>query len=429
MRILWVKYGLLHPVNFGGRIRSFEILSRLARRHHVTYVALDDGVSGPRERELAAAYCRELVVVPHRRSPAFTPGFWWDLARNLASPDPYFVMAYRSDPLRRVLEARIDPSAQDVVVCDFPALSPALPSPAPVPTLLFEHNVEAEIWRRLAETTPGWAARRYLRGQWVKARRFEGRATQAFDGVVAVSDADAVRLRRDYAVPHVRVVPTGVDAATFAPRPDVPARAGHLVFTGALDWLPNQEGLLWFLAEVWPRIRRGHPGASLGIVGKDPMGPLRRAVARCPEVLLTGRVDDVRPFLAEASVVIVPLRVGGGTRLKIFEAMSMDRPVVSTRIGAEGLPLVAGEEIRLADSPDEFAAEVLELLAQPEAARTLGARGGSRVRRDFDWDRAARAFEEALEEVGARRRGVWPSGAAAPLEPVSTLAGMTSAPG
>lgn len=415
MRILWLKTGLLHPVDFGGRIRSYQILRQLKERHQITFLALDELSAGPELRAVAAEYCHELIVVPHRKAPAFSPVFWLDLARNLGSPRPYFVMAYESAPMRRAIAETLRGGRPDLVVCDFLATSVNLPDAPGPPRLLFQHNVESEIWRRLAQTQTRPTQRAYLTGQWRKARRFEADSCRRFDHIVTVSAADRAFLIREFGVTAVSDVPTGVDADYFRPGPPERTRPGRIVFAGAMDWLPNQDAMLHFVRDILPRIRRARPDATLTIVGRHPMAELTRVCRDLPGVKLTGRVDDTRPWLEEAAVIVVPLRVGGGTRLKIYEAMAMDKPVVSTRVGAEGLPMVDGRDIVLADTPEEFAAAVVRLLENPAEARALGRRAGARVRAEMGWPRAAARFE-AIAAAVAEQRPV-PS---APAQPVIT---------
>lgn len=403
MRILWLGKSLLHPVDFGGRIRSYQLLRQLVRRHEITFLALDEWRSGPEVHAAAAEYCHALTVVPHPRAAAFSAGFWLDLARNLVSPRPYFVMACESAPMRRAIADALRMAPPELIVCDFLATSVNLADTPGVPRLLFEHNVESAIWRRLAEAQGGGPRRLYLREQWRKTRRFEAAACRRFDHVVAVSEADRAALARASGRNNVSAIPTGVDAAYFRPGPPERVRPAHLVFTGAMDWLPNQDAMLFFLREILPRLRRARPEVTLTIVGRHPLPELARACRDLPGVTLTGRVDDTRPFMEEAAVIVVPLRAGGGTRLKIYEAMAMDKPVVSTRVGAEGLPLTEERDILLADTPEAFAAAVLRLLDRPEEARAMGQRAGARVRAEQGWEVAADRFEVIARAVAERR--------------------------
>lgn len=401
MRILWLKTELLHPVDKGGKIRTYQMLRALKREHRVTYLTLDDGAASEDAVERAEEYCHELVRVPHRTREKFSAGFYAELAANLVSPLPYFMKKYESRAMRREIESRAVASDFDVLVCDF--LNPAVNVPArlPVPTVLFQHNVEAMIWRRHYEVQTNPVKRAYLYGQWRKAFAYERAACGRFDAVVAVSRDDAETMRRDYGVERVSDVPTGVDTDFFRPSPGAGPEPHALVFTGSMDWLPNEDAIQFFTREVLPLVRERVPGVRLTVVGRKPYASLLELSKRDPSIVVTGRVEDVRPYMERAAAYVVPIRVGGGTRLKIYEAMAMGLPVVSTTIGAEGLPLKEGEDLLVADEPRAFADAVVRVLTDESLAKGLGERAASKVRARFGWDRVAAVFAEACGRAAA----------------------------
>ncbi|MDX1577171.1 MAG: glycosyltransferase [Gemmatimonadota bacterium] len=399
MKILWLKTELLHPVDKGGRIRTYQMLRHLAAEHEIVYLTLDDGTAGAEEVDAAAEYCHELIRIPHRRAARYTPRFFAEIAANLFSGLPYFLARYRSREMREAI-ARVDrEGACDVIVCDFLVPAVNLPDRLRTPAVLFQHNVEAEIWRRHAEVAPDPLRRAYFRAQWRRTRAFEERASRRFDRVVAVSKRDRATFEADYGLDDVAVIETGVDLAYFRPKGRRPRDPNRIVFTGSMDWLPNVDGMRWFVTEILPRVRERHPAATLAIVGRDPAPAVRELADRHEGVAVTGTVPDIRPWVEEGSVYVVPLRIGGGTRLKIYEAMALERPVVSTTVGMEGLPVVPGEEILVADSPGDFAAEVSDLLGHPGKAGALARRAGERVRRDFGWAGVAADFSRICEET------------------------------
>lgn len=403
MRILWLKTELLHPVDKGGRIRTYQMLRALRRRHHVTYLTLDDGSAAADAPALAAEYCHELVRVPHRTRAKFTAGFYAELAANLASPLPYFIRKYESAEMLREVGARA--AGFDVVVCDFLMPSVNVPRRLPAPAVLFQHNVEAMIWRRHYEVQTNPLKKAYLYGQWLKARRFERAACRRFDAVIAVSRDDAELMRREYGVREVSDVPTGVDVDYFRPSGAERAEPHGLVFTGSMDWLPNEDAIQFFTREVMPLVRERVPGVKLTVVGRKPYASLLELAERDPSIVVTGRVEDVRPYMERAAAYVVPIRIGGGTRLKIYEAMAMEKPVVSTTVGAEGLPLRDGEDLLLADTPRAFADAVVRVLEDDALARRLGRQSSETVREKFGWERAADSFAELCERAvlaGAR---------------------------
>jgi glycosyltransferase involved in cell wall biosynthesis len=227
--------------------------------------------------------------------------------------------------------------------------------------------------------------------------RFESKALARFDLVLAVSEADGktfARLYPDSLHDAVHVVQTGVETDYFTPAAGDPVRA-HMVFTGSMDWLPNEDGMTYFCREILPRIRQAEPDATLSIIGRAPT-PAVRKLSEIPGVEVTGRVDDVRPHIARGAVYVVPLRIGGGTRLKIFEAMSMAKAVVSTTVGAEGLPVTNGRDIDIADEPARFAHAAVHLIRDTAARRAIEIAARQLVVERYDWSAVAQDFEEAL---------------------------------
>ena len=402
MHILWIKTELLHPVDKGGRIRTYQMLRALSRSHRVTYLTLDDGTAAPDAPALAMEYCDALERVPFRTREKGTPGFYAELARSLGSPLPYAVWKYRSAAMRRRVAELAGRGDVDVVVCDFLSPSPNVPDGLPCPTVLFQHNVEAAIWRRHAEVARHPATRALFALQARRMREFEGAECRRFDHVVAVSPQDAAVFREEYGARSVSDVPTGVDTGYFRPS-DAPRAPRELVFTGSMDWMPNEDAVLHFAAEILPRIRAEVPDAELTVVGRNPTARVRALGEAGIGVRVTGGVPDVRPYLGRGAVFVVPIRVGGGTRLKIFEAMAMECPVVSTTVGAEGLPVRHGEHLLLADEPAAFAASVVALLRDPGRARALGGEAARFVRAEYGWERVAARFAESCEALVARR--------------------------
>jgi glycosyltransferase involved in cell wall biosynthesis len=229
-------------------------------------------------------------------------------------------------------------------------------------------------------------------------RRFEGQVLRRFDHILAVSETDRETLVRLYPLARalpISVIPTGVDTEYFVPAGHAVAGPPNLVFTGSMDWLPNVDGVRFFCRDILPSIREVAPDTTFTIVGRSPTADVRR-LGDEPGVEVTGRVDDIRPFLDRATVYVVPLRIGGGTRLKIFEAMSAGKAVVSTTIGAEGLPVENGRHVLLADTPETFAATVVDLVRDAAARHELERNARALVTERYDWSAAATHLERAL---------------------------------
>jgi protein-tyrosine-phosphatase/glycosyltransferase involved in cell wall biosynthesis len=402
VRILWVKVGGLWPADAGGRLRSFHLLAELARRHRITVLTTHAPGEDPSGLVAALPALAEVAsvpfAVPGRRSARFAAA----LLRSWLSPLPVDLHKFRCPALRAEVDRRLVTGAYDLCVADFLSATANVPPRAPVPVVLFAHNVEHRIWRRLAAVERRPLVRPLLEVEWRKLRRAEARACAAARLTLAVSEADREVLRALAPGADVRAVPTGVDTDYFAPRHGAET-PGRLVFTGSMDWHPNEDAVLHFLATTLPRIRREAPEARLDVVGRNPSRRLREAV-REAGAAVSGTVPDVRPYLAEAAVVVVPLRVGGGTRLKIFEALAMGKAVVSTGVGAEGLPIEPGTHYERADDPVEFAAAVVGLLRDPARRRALGEAGRRLVASRHTWAAAALRFEAECARAAAGPR-------------------------
>jgi len=419
LNILWLNAGLLLPLDKGGKLRTWHVMRHLASRHDITYLSFSDPAQTVEEREGMRAVCARLQTIPRTDPAKGTAGFYLDAARYVIDRVPYAVAKYRSAAFKNTLRQLLDERRFDAIVCDFLPPVVNLPERLPCPSILFTHNVEAEIWRRHAENARGPIARTLLAQQWRRMLRFEREALARFDLVLAVSEADGQTFQRLYPgalKTPAHVVQTGVDTTYFAP-PSSPAEAAHhrgttsgqdeaghrrnhLVFTGSMDWLPNEDGMLYFVREILPRIREAEPDATLSIIGRAPTPAVKR-LADEAGIEVTGRVDDVRPHIAAGAVYIVPLRIGGGTRLKIFEAMAMGKAVVSTTVGAEGLPVTSGRDVVIADEPAHFARAVVHMIRDDEARRRIETEARRLVMERYDWSAVAQDFEHALTRVGA----------------------------
>ena len=390
MKILWVKSDFLHPTTRGGQIRTLEMLKRLHRRHEIHYVAL---AGHAEDIERSAEYSTKAYPIPHYAPPHNEPRFWLQVGRSVFSNLPLAVSRYRSVTMQQKIAELTRSETFDALVCDF--LFPAPNIPDLGRAVLFQHNVEAQIWKRRLEHAGGRPQRMYISSQYEKMRRYEAEVCRAVKRVIAVSKQDSETMRSDYGIACVHAIPTGVDIEYFTP-PAGLQRIDDLVFVGSMDWAPNVDAVHWFVQEVLPRIRARRSGCTFTIAGRRPDPAIRKLAAKHSGVRVTGTVADVRPYLWEAAVSIVPLRIGGGTRLKIFEAMAAETPVVSTSVGAEGLDLQDGETISIADSPEAFARYCIELLAHPDAARKMAATAWKMVSSCYSWEVASQQFEQVL---------------------------------
>lgn len=391
-RILWVKSDYLHPTTRGGQIRSLEILRRLHGRHEIHYVAYDDGAS-PEGLARSGEYCSHSYPVRQEIASKSSIAFAGQLVAGLFSRVPVPVSRYRSKAMREQVSKVIAAHEFDAVVCDFPFVAPNFADLAPV--TLFQHNVEAIIWKRHAEHAPTFAHACYFGLQARRMYAYEGELCRSVRTVIAVSAADAEYMRKEYGVARICSVPTGIDVDHFAP-PPLSSHMADLVFLGSMDWMANIEGIVWFVREILPLIRRKKPDCSLAIVGRRPTAAVQKLAAEDARIHVTGTVDDVRPWLWGSHVSIVPLRVGGGTRLKIFEAQAARVPVVSTTIGAEGLDLEDGRHLLIADGPEAFAERCVTLLENASERQRLSNAAWDFISERFSWETVSQAFERCL---------------------------------
>ena len=397
MRILWLKSDLLLPLDKGGKLRTWHLMRHLARRHEITYLAFREPEQPAANVEGMKEVASRVETITRSEPTKGTLRFYADAALHLLDPLPYAVGKYRSAEYRRTLARLLEEERFDLIVCDFLFPAVNLPKRLPCPAVMFTHNVESEIWRRHAETKSDAIGRLLYGAQYRRMLRYERRMLARFDGILAVSDADRETFARLYPgaiAQPAHVVPTGVDTEYFAPAAgsQQPAR---LIFTGSMDWLPNEDAMIYFCRDVLPAIRAEVPDVALTIVGRTPT-PAVKKLAEERGVTVTGRVDDVRPFMRDAAVYIVPLRIGGGTRLKIFEAMAMGKAVVSTTIGAEGLPVTDGEHVLLADDPATFARAVVHLIRDTGHRTRIEAAARALVLARYDWSAVAGELEDAL---------------------------------
>jgi sugar transferase (PEP-CTERM/EpsH1 system associated) len=396
MRILFVHKQILFPRDTGGKIRVLNLMKHLPKWHDVTYVC---NLRAGEERHIPEMEALGLRLAAVRGEPPKWGGarFFAGVAANMFSPRPFSIDRNFDPAVRAKVAGLLAAERFDLVICDTVQMARhvlGLPARA---TVLFQHNVEAQILRRHAEVSPGRMRRWYMHRQWRKMRRFESEAGGQFNHVIAVSEPDRLLFQREFGWRHVSAIETAVDTEFFTPRLDS-EKSDRVVFVGSMDWLPNQDGVQWFAREVWPKVRAARPSAKFQIVGRNPPASVR-ALTKQSAVEVVGGVPDVRPHLAEATVVVVPLLVGGGTRLKIFEAMAMGRAVVSTAIGAEGLPLEADTHFLEASEPASFASAVLRLLSDGARRTNLGREAQAHVRERFGTEAIARQFDSICRAV------------------------------
>lgn len=396
MRILWVKANKLLPVHSGGDIRSYHIARRLAHNHELTFLSYYDGPQDAAYEGELARHFAGAVAVATGKSESSSLARGMDYLTRIVSALPYAVGRFACAQIQQKLSQWFSERTFDVAVCDFLDAAVNFPSQLTTPSVLFQHNVEAEIWRRHAMTESNPVKRRMYAIEAKKMLRYERQAVRRFHRVIAVSEHDRSLMETWVEGARITVVPTGVDLQQYRPDFTFRPQSALVMFVGAMDWEPNVDAMEYFCAEIWPLIVERNPNAKLRIVGRNPGERVRKLA--CASIEITGRVSSVAEHLREASVVVVPLRIGGGTRLKIYEAMAAGKAVVSTSVGAEGLDVQHGRDIVLADQPRSFADAVSELLGD-ENQRHRYEMAAAQTAARYDWEVIGDQFGRTLELV------------------------------
>lgn len=392
MRILWVKAGKLLPVDTGGKIRSFNLLRQLAVRHEL---ALLSYYGAARDLEYEAAIRQQFPGADtiYTGVPAASARHY---AAHLARPAPYAVTKFASRRVRDAVASWLQNARCDVAVCDFLSASLNFPRTFATPCVLFQHNVESVLWRRQAAHERNPIKRMAFSLEAWKMARYERATVARFPHVIAVSERDRDEMTAMTDPARLSVVPTGVDVAQYRTVAGEEARRPNVMFLGSMDWEANVDAVEHFCRAMWPAVLRAVPDARFRIVGRNPHPRVLKLASDSVEV--TGTVPSVLDYLKDAAVVVVPLRVGGGTRLKIFEAMAAGRAVVSTSIGAEGLDVTSGSDLVLADDDVRFADAVIDLLRDVDRRRALGQAAAASAAR-YDWPAIALSFEQILRRT------------------------------
>jgi glycosyltransferase involved in cell wall biosynthesis len=396
LRILWAKANKILPVHSGGDIRSYNLARQLATHHELTFFSYYDGVQDLDYEKALEGHFGGAVSVCTGKSTGTTLERGWDYALRLASNAPYAISRFASDAVREQFKFWYEKRAFDVVVCDFLDAAINLPKEITIPTVLFQHNVESEIWRRHAANASNWVKKAVYGWEFAKMRRYEQATVRRFNHVIAVSEHDK-KLMSDWVDPaRVAVVRTGVDTEQFRPETHPGASRPLVVFVGAMDWEPNVDAVQYFCEEIWPLIRARVPEARFRVVGRNPTRQVQALASEFVEV--TGRVTSVVSQLREAAVVVVPLRIGGGTRLKIYEAMAAGKAIVSTSVGVEGLEVHDGQDAILADTPRAFSEAVVTLLHDSPLRRRYE-EAASALASQFDWSTIGVELAQLLVRV------------------------------
>jgi polysaccharide biosynthesis protein PslH len=403
LSILCVGHRPASPPRFGAQARVHGLMTELARRHDLTAVMLvDDEFDAVESRRAMEAYFREVVLIPN---PNGARGLTKRLRqlRSLASLQSFERYQVMVPEVQRTLDRVQRAKRFDIVNLEFSFLGYCNLRQAPLgkrpPSLVVDsHNIDYDLAKQYARAGSNLTRRLYAEVNWRKLRREELKTYCDADGVYLCSAVDEQRLLDEVPGARTTVIPNAADVEYYQPRPtDSPSDGRTIVFFGLMSYVPNVDGVIHFIQDIWPRIAEAHPEARCKIIGGG--APPAVQVLAGTRIELMGFVPDLRPHLAEAAAVVVPLRLGGGTRLKIVEAMAMGKAIVSTPLGAEGIEAVPGRDLLIEEEPAAFAAAVSRLLTEPGLAARIGQSARQLAVERYAWSGAARALENFYRRI------------------------------
>ena len=396
LKILFISSYFCLPPATGSRIRTMHLLKSLAAKHRVTYLAFADDDNQRQNVEAARALCCDVKVVfrEHRYSPV-------DLLKGLVLSTPFTVLNFHHPEMTALAAAAQHSGDYDLVHAEGLHAAQYVDLSLPIPRVLSTHAVEWTIVQRFAKTTTNPLKRLYATLTYRKLRRYEGQMYGKFDRTILVMEEERELASEMSPGAKLVVIPNGVNMQEYQPDPAVVEEPLTLVFCGVMDSRSNVDAVLYFVREILPLIRRDVPEVKLRLVGQRPVPAIQR-LGEQPGIEVTGFVPDVKPLVQSSTVAVIPLRIGGGSRLKILEALALNRAVVSTTFGAEGLDLQDGEHLVFADSPAAFASATVALLRDPERRATLAAAGRQRVEEMYDWKAITAALPQLYETLAAK---------------------------
>ena len=395
MNIILVTAQFPHPPRSGMTMRVYQLLRQLARRHNVTLLSCAE----PAHRDAVMELREELPVVVIERSQQSRAAKRSNQLRSMVSMQPFSSREVYSDELQRTLDELCVTTSCDVVQIEGTVLG-GLSVPSAVGVILDEHNIDYEVFERMCEGERSLIRRMYNHWEYKRVRRFEQQCWTRVDGCIVTSEREEPIVQSIAPNIATAVVPNAVDLKYFLPSRDA-VEPNSVVFNGTLGYRPNIDAAYHLADEVWPLVLERCPDAKLTIVGRASDADRRRLTR--PGVVVTGEVSDIRPYLQHAAVVAVPVRMGGGTRLKVVEGLAMGKAMVSTTVGCEGVAVRDGEHLLIGDGAAEFAARILECFANPKLRDRLGAAGRRLTEEEYSWDLAGERLDALYKRVGGRR--------------------------
>ncbi len=402
MKILFLTPYVPYPLNNGGLIRVHHLLLNLGREHDVTAICMEpDNDAQAQGIDIFKNHGVQIETVPVARSQKKELKRLYQL-QSLVSPKPYQYKQYHSKAMQDAVSKHLNDGNYDLLMVEFSQMG-YYELNTDIPSFVDQHNVEYEIMHRTYETEKSPLRKILAYSEWKKYSKQEIENCEKFTGCLTTSQRDAEILQQRSPGMDCHVIPNGVDSEFFR-ADDSEIDPNMVLFTGTISYYPNTEGILWFYKNIWPLIIAENPDATFCIAGKAPPPEVQAIADSDPAVTATGMVDDMRDYYNKAAVVVVPLRVGGGTRLKILEGMSMSKAIVSTSVGAEGIDHTNGNDILLKDTPEEFSTAVLTVMKNKALRQKLESGGRSLVEAKYDWRAVSQKLSLVFEEAIAKHK-------------------------
>lgn len=398
MKILFIARDLPYPATNGYKKRNFFLLKELAKRNIEVVLYCRDSLANQKESMQALkSLCKEVIVVEGSEKDKGRMSLTFI---SLFSGLPFSVKIRTFTNMRKEVEKYLRNNSVDILICDSVYWSLNIPLNNRFFKILYEHNIESMIYKRYLAFEKNIFKKFFAFIEYLKLENFQRRIWKKFDACVVCSSFDKKIMEEKNKSKNskVYVINNGVDSSYFA-ADSYPLYRDSLVYTGQIGWHPNEDALIYFLKNIYPLIKRDRPQATFWIVGGEPSGRLKLLTKNDKSVIITGFVEDVRPYIGEACVFVVPLRIGSGTRLKILEALSMQKAVVSTSVGCEGLDVENNKHLLIRDNPEEFAEAVVQLLRDGGRRINLGENGRRLVEEKYDWNVVFGRLDEVLNKV------------------------------
>lgn len=395
MNILFLTTKLPYPPDSGAKIRDFNLIKEISKEHGVSLISFIEDEEQNKNLGFLNPYCKSIEVVKEKGKISLLAGIFISLFTN----KPFTIAKFYSSRMKQKIRVALSNNKFDLIHCSHLHMAQYVENVKNIPKILDEHNIESFVIKRYLKEQRNLIKKIFVFFlQYLKLVGYESRIAQKFDHCFVVSEVDKKNLESIAPSASLSVVSNGVDLNRYKPQ-ETDAQPNSLIYTAVMDWFPNEDAMVYFYDKIWPFVKKEIKDVHLCIVGRNPSNKIVSLSRRGENIMVTGYVEDVRPYIAKSSVYIVPLRIGGGSRLKILEAMAMGKPVVSTSIGCEGLDVADNESILIANLPEEFSAKTAMLLRDSELRNKLGTNARKLVEDKYSWDIIGKRLNKIYDEV------------------------------